>query len=256
MALQHNTRARMPPNADPEKTKKNVNYGGDMLDCLARYEDIMPEKIRANAVVAVELVMTASPDFNGDWGGYLSACNKWALETFGIDPSKKNILPAIHYAHHYDESTPHTHMLIVPLKDGRLNARHYIGGSRDRMAELQNDFYEKVGQQFELERGQSRAETRARHTPHTLAMAAAELEEKEKKIQDILKVPTAEALQAVSVFRELKTKTPDDFRNLANKIQEKKCDTWGEYRDKMQKELELKEKHQEKKQEIRRGRSR
>jgi len=216
MALQHNTRERIPVNSDPKKVGLNRALGGDTADCLRRFDSVMPDKVRKNAVLAVELVMTASPDFNGKWEDYLLECDKWALKTFGVDPKSSDLRPMIHAVHHYDEKTPHTHMIIVPVKDGKLNAKFFIGGSRDRMAELQNDFFETVGRPFKLERGLSRSETKARHTPHTLAGEAAELKEREKK----LSVREEKFNEAVGDFKKLFGVKPADVnelkKNLAN----------------------------------------
>jgi hypothetical protein len=161
MTLDHNNRERQPANADPEKKDRNWTFGGSTQEAITRFNERLPAKIRKNAVLAVELVMTASPDFSGDWSKYLNACDAWARGLFG----EKNL---IHVAHHRDEKTPHTHIVFMPLKDGKLNAKHFIGGSRDRMAELQQDFYEKVGKEFKLDRGKPREETRARHTQHNM----------------------------------------------------------------------------------------
>jgi len=173
MTLQHNNRERMPGNADPERTKNNQVFGGSTLEAMVRHNERMPEKIRSNAVLAVELVLTASPEFAGNWTNYLMACDNWARGVFGPD----NLL---HVAHHFDETTPHSHIIFTPLKDGKLNAKSFIGGSRDRMAELQEDFYQTVGKEFGLERGRPREETRARHTHHTLAGRSAALDERER----------------------------------------------------------------------------
>lgn len=228
MSLQHNTRERMPPNADPKWSGENYNYGGDTEDTMCRMDRVMPEKIRDNAVYAVEVVMTASPDFSGNWKEYLQACDKWAQGIFG----KENLM---HINHHFDESTPHTHILFTPIKDGKLNAKHFIGGHRDRMAELQNDFYEKVGKQFELERGQSREETKARHAHHTLAGKAAELDEKaaeldereikfsekEKRLQETLKAFGDKGIDIKKILaehREFMNMTSQDCLNMSKAI--------------------------------------
>jgi len=237
MALQHNTRERFPENADPNLTKKNQTYGGSTAESLCRFEEILPGKIRKNAVLAVELVMTASPDFgsspaHGNMGDYLTACDNWALKTFGIDLNKKDIRPAIHVAHHYDEKTPHTHILIVPMKDGKLNASHFIGGSRQRMAELQEDFYQTVGKRFGLDRGRSRKETRARHTHHRLA----DLDDREKKISEAenlikkaIKVTPSE-IQSLRTYKANWEKTtPAGLRVIAGDIERSGAATVGEY---------------------------
>jgi hypothetical protein len=234
----HNTRERTPPNADRARSGDNLTSGGSAADVMDRYSRMLPQKVRKNAVHAVEIVMTASPDFAGDWTAYEKDCRRWVAGVFG----EKNVL---HAACHRDESTPHVHMLVMPLKDGTLNAKHFIGGSRDRMTELQDDFYEKVGKPLDLERGRSRAETRARHTPHTLALKTAALDKREKQISAVLRCRPDEAAKAISVFRELKTLTPSNFRNLADRIQKEHCATWWEYHEKMQRQSDLQKKQQQ-----------
>jgi hypothetical protein len=236
-SLQHNTRERMPPNADSDRSAQNFNFGGTVLESMSRFEGKLPDKIRSNAVMAVELVMTASPDFNGDWKGYLKGCDEWAMSLFGAE----NL---IHIAHHFDESTPHTHLIFAPLKDGKLNANHFIGGSRDRMAELQEDFYEKVGKHFELERGHSKSETKSRHSHHTLAGKSAELDQREEKIQLREKVLSEFEKQFKELYgikpedvRELKTlvsnwdkASPAGLRVIAKNVEQSGAATVGEYR--------------------------
>jgi hypothetical protein len=231
-AARHNTREHQPLNADQTKTPQNWMSGGTTAEVMHRYSTLIPEKIRKNAVHAIEVVMTASPDFSGNWDGYLKACDQWARNLFG----DANVL---HVSHHHDETSPHSHILVIPVKNGRLNAKHFIGGSRDRMAELQNDFFQEVGRTFELERGQSRAETKARHTPHTLAVQAealakreTDIRRQEKNISDIHNRTAEDTARAISAFEELQTMTPEDFKALSEKIQQKKCLTFGEYRQK------------------------
>lgn len=167
-SAQHNTRERKPPNSDEARLGQNVMIGGTVEEIMKRYSGQLPASVRKNAVHAVEVVMTFSPghtfglEGSGSLIGYLNDCGQWVEGIFG----KENVL---HIAKHWDETTPHVHALVMPLKDGKLNAKAFIGGSRDRMAELQNDFFEKVGRKHGLERGQSREETKARHSHHTLA---------------------------------------------------------------------------------------
>jgi hypothetical protein len=174
-AAQHNTRERPPRNADTDRTDQNITDGRSATDIMDCYEFLRPEKIRKNAVHAIEVFMSASPEFSGDWDKYLLRCSNWVQKTFG----SKNIL-SIDW--HKDETTPHVHILVIPLKDGKLNARTFIGGKRDRMVELQDDFFAYCGVPFGLERGQSREETRARHNAHTLKFAAQELKAQKERL--------------------------------------------------------------------------
>ena len=230
-AAQHNTRERPPMNADPERSSQNETLGGSVAEVMERYETKLPVTVRKNAVHAVELVMTASPEFAGDWDKYLKACDGWAAKLFG----QENVL---HVAHHLDESTPHTQILVMPLKNGKLNAKSFIGGSRDRMTELQDDFFREVGQSLGLERGRPRVETKARHNPHTLALRSAELDKKEKQVENVLKVPPAEAAKAIDLYQRFRSATPKHFQEIVEEMLKKNCSTYGEFRDKRDKEQE------------------
>ena len=47
---------------------------------------------------------------------------------------------------------PHLAVYVVPLKDGKLNAKHFTGGKKV-LSQLQTDFAKDVGQRHGLERG-------------------------------------------------------------------------------------------------------
>jgi len=147
-SVKHALRTRETPNADPDRTPGNWSWPGDERAAMARYRDLLPAKVRSNAVRAVELMMTASPEAykTMDAESYLRACDDWARKTFGKD----NVVQIVH---HYDETTPHTSVLLVPIDPkGRLNARHYLGG-RDKLQALQDSFAAAVGKAYGLERG-------------------------------------------------------------------------------------------------------
>jgi hypothetical protein len=254
-AAQHNTRERQPLNADEARAEQN-QISGAVADVMRDYSYQLPEKVRKNAVHAVELVFTASPEFSGNWDAYLEDCGKWAVDLFG----EKNVL---HIARHNDEMTPHGHVLVMPLKDGKLNAKAFIGGSRDKMAELQDDFFQKVGKSYGLERGHSRAETKARHQPHTLAATAAKLDAREKELeQKSVKLDEREAKlkEAIAEFknamgmtpkeiRELKTRydnqTPAGLRQYASYIESKGFLTVGEYRRKVEEKKNIEQENKQ-----------
>jgi hypothetical protein len=201
-AAEHNSRWRIPPNADPEKLDQNwMSMRGTptqmVVETMSRYAERLPEKVRKNAVHAIEVVCTASPTFKGAWDSYLADADRWVKDLFGADS-------VLHIAHHMDETTPHTHILVMPLLDGRLNAKHYTGGVRTRMAELQTDFFEKVGKKHDLERGVSRAETKARHTPSSLAPLKEKYETFEHARRGVLGMwnpPPAKAFESAKAYR-------------------------------------------------------
>lgn len=106
-------------------------------------------KARSNSVLALDTIYTASPQFfqertNAENDKFFQDCLKFHNEHFG------HIISAVV---HYDETTPHLHIISVPLtKDGRLSARDVIG-NKAKMSKTQDAFFEQVGRGYGLERG-------------------------------------------------------------------------------------------------------
>lgn len=106
-------------------------------------------KTRSNSVVALDAIYTASGDFFKDKS--TEECNRYFQDCLQFHQKKfGHVISAIV---HYDETTPHMHILSVPLtQDGRLSAREIIG-NRTKMSQMQTAFYEQVGRDYGLERG-------------------------------------------------------------------------------------------------------
>ena len=106
-------------------------------------------KTRANSVLALDTLYTASQEFfqgktNEENDRFFRDCLKFHENHFG------HIISAVV---HYDETTPHLHVISVPLtKDGRLSARDVIG-NKSKMSKTQDSFFEQVGRGYGLERG-------------------------------------------------------------------------------------------------------
>ncbi|MDW3502834.1 plasmid recombination protein, partial [Escherichia coli] len=72
----------------------------------------------------VDLVLSASPEFFTDkkkTKEWEQATQQWAEDTFG----KENIIYSVV---HYDEKTPHFHIALVPIFEGKLRASHWFDG--------------------------------------------------------------------------------------------------------------------------------
>lgn len=156
--LKHNLRERMPPNADPEITKKNLVLKNGQKTAVELEREIissLPEKRRKDAVLAIEAVFTRSSDkeeFVKDYESrYHKDCIKWAEDTFG----KENIK---HIVVHLDEAVPHLHVIFTPVFDGRLRAKQVM--NKKNLRKLQDDFYAKVSSKYGLDRGEKRQRTR------------------------------------------------------------------------------------------------
>lgn len=106
-------------------------------------------KTRSNSVLALDTIYTASPSFfegktREQTEDFFRDCLQFHQRQFG------HIISAVI---HYDETTPHLHIISVPLtKDGRLSARDVIG-NKAKMSKTQDAFFEQVGRGYGLERG-------------------------------------------------------------------------------------------------------
>ena len=150
-ALQHCYRERETPNANAERTPENycsVSQSAD--EAMGKLRELLPEKRRKDAVLCVEYVMTASPEW---WDKatprqqieFFARSERWLEEKYGKDRVISSVV-------HRDEATPHLSAFVVPLtKDGRLSAKEFIGG-RAKMRNDQTTYAESV-KMLGLERG-------------------------------------------------------------------------------------------------------
>lgn len=157
----HNERERETPNADYNITPENKTLvGDDSLSYLEAWQDKTKDlKIRSNAVLALEVVLTYSPEAkiqqSQNFEAWQAKNIQFLKDTFGED----NILKA---KLHIDETTPHIHAVIVPIDDkGKLNARAFTGG-REKLRDMQTSYAEYM-QDFKLNRGIENS--RAEHIP-------------------------------------------------------------------------------------------
>lgn len=142
------------------KYNNKVTSGMDIFNVVLKessnwLQDINKEiqtagaKTRSNSVLALDTIYTASPEFfqgktNAENDKFFQDCLKFHESRFG------HIISAVI---HYDETTPHLHIISVPLtQDGRLSARDVIG-NKAKMSKTQDAFFEQVGRGYGLERG-------------------------------------------------------------------------------------------------------
>jgi len=155
----HNERTRPTPNADPARLGENVRLAGTgdwCADVQARLA--VAPTIRANAVIAIEHVMTASREWyaRGDeaeradrLAAWTERSMAWLRERYGAE----NVVAAIL---HKDEMTPHIQAVVVPIDErGRLNARGFVGGG-EKLSRMQ-DSYAAAVEELGLTRGVRRS---------------------------------------------------------------------------------------------------
>jgi hypothetical protein len=149
--MQHCYRERETHNADQERTPDNQHLVAKSTDeAMGKLRALLPEKRRKDAVLAVEYVMTASPEWFAQATpeqekALFQRSLQWLADKYGAD---RIITASIHR----DEATPHLSAFVVPLtKDRRLSAKEFIG-SRDKMRADQTSYAGRVAD-LGLERG-------------------------------------------------------------------------------------------------------
>ena len=160
-SMKHAFREQNTPNADPQRLAENTHLGAQTVaEGMQKFNARLPEKIRKNGVLAIEYLITASPEamqgkYRREQDSYFADALAWLKERHGAD----NVVYA---GIHRDETTPHMYAYVVPLDDrGKLNCRHFLGGAK-ALSDMQTDFAERVGKVHGLERGIEGS--KARHT--------------------------------------------------------------------------------------------
>jgi hypothetical protein len=150
-SMQHCYRERETHNADQERTPDNQHLVAKSTDeAMGKLRDLLPEKRRKDAVLAVEYVMTATPEWFAkatpeQEKALFQRSLQWLADKYGAD---RIITASIHR----DETTPHLSAFVVPLtQDKRLSAKEFIG-SRDKMRADQTTYAACVAN-LGLERG-------------------------------------------------------------------------------------------------------
>ena len=150
-SMQHCYRERETHNADQERTPDNQHLGAKSTDeAMGNLRALLPEKRRKDAVLAVEYVMTASPEWFAQATpeqekALFQRSLQWLADKYGAD---RIVTASIHR----DEATPHLSAFVVPLtQDTRLSAKEFIG-SREKMRADQSTYAACVAD-LGLERG-------------------------------------------------------------------------------------------------------
>jgi hypothetical protein len=170
----HVSRGRKTPNADLSLLEENqtlIHYDDQHLPLKEvvhkKIHSVEQQrKIRTDAVYAVEILLTASPEYfrpddpskYGDYqpdklADWTEASVKWLKTEYGDRIVRAEL--------HLDEATPHIHAYLVPTdENGQLNCKKIFGG-RAKMFAFQ-DSYAEATQHLGLERGVKNSQ--AEHT--------------------------------------------------------------------------------------------
>ncbi len=166
----HNSREMEVPNADKNKQDLNKQIFGSLSlqdDIEKRLEETGITKHKKDAVLGIEHMMTASPEFFADgnsqkWQKFENECMNWLSNQYGKD----NIVN-VHI--HKDEKTPHIHAIVTPIREkevkwknkagegfkiqNRLCAKDFLNG-KERLSRMQDSFAQHLAKSgLELKRG-------------------------------------------------------------------------------------------------------
>ena len=141
-SLSHNYRTRPTPNADPTRTADNSHSVSKSYLVMDGIKQRLPDKVRSNAVLCLEFLITASPEWSG-WQDQKQEADffKRSVEWLEKRHGKENVIAT---SIHRDETTPHLIAYVVPIdQKGKLNARSFLGG-RATLSKMQTEFHSKV----------------------------------------------------------------------------------------------------------------
>ena len=157
-SLAHNYRTIETPNADPNRILENIHTVPSPEAVKQAIQDRLPEKRRADAVLCIEYLITASPEWDG-WGNdkedeFFKRSGQWLIDKHGAE----NIAGM---SIHRDITTPQLVAYVVPIdQKGKLNCKDFLGG-RAKLSQMQTDFANQV-KDLGLTRGKEGS--KARHT--------------------------------------------------------------------------------------------
>lgn len=149
-AAMHNFReiaAEIGPYGSIDPTRINQNYtvrGPESSDAVAARRNSLLKnagikKLKSNAVEGLEVLFTWPHRDRECPPQYFEDCTQWAADHFQV--------PVLSSVVHLDESTPHCHVLLLPLVNGHMNGSALFGTGL-RLGMHLNAFYRIVGEKY------------------------------------------------------------------------------------------------------------
>lgn len=141
------------PDIDYSRTRENEELAPHQAykkEIEAR-TSVLKRKVRKDAVVLVEGLVTASPDwFKSHSAEEAEAYFRDAFEFVKTFFGEENV---VHFTIHRDETTPHVHFGVTPIKNGSLSWKKFFP-DKSALSKFQDAFYEQVSSKYGLSRGQ------------------------------------------------------------------------------------------------------
>ena len=203
----HNERTKETYASNPDIKTELSKHNFHPVAPDGKYRDISTRiirktgcRVRKDSVTAVEVLITASPEF------FEKKSRKEIREFFDYAvefmKSKQNPDTYISAVVHVDEKTPHMHLCFVPITaDGRLSAKEIIGNKK-RLTQWQDEFWSYMVKKYpDFERGESASLTGRTHIPPRLFKQAARLTRQKDKLMEL--ISEMNALNAKTKSKEI-----------------------------------------------------
>ena len=108
---------------------------------------------------------------HGADNSHLTRCKdieEWAKDVYRFVADKYGEENIVAFILHLDETNPHVHCTLLPIKDGKFAYKQIFAGKdkyefSQRMKQLHTDFFTEVNTKWGMSRGRSVSETGARH---------------------------------------------------------------------------------------------
>jgi hypothetical protein len=222
----HNQREReSKTNPDIDKDRSHLNYdlvNQEKIDYNKRVKEIIESqkigtrKTRKDAVLVNELLVTSDRAFfdrlkPNEQKRFFEESYKLFAERYG----EQNIAYA---TVHHDEKTPHLHLGVVPMKDGKLQGKHVF--NRNELRWIQDEFPKHLQKQgFDVQRGEKGSD---REHLTTQEFKAKTLKEKVHVLEQALNEKQAEKQAVEKSIKEIKgdlSALEGDLRDVSNHVQ-------------------------------------
>lgn len=180
------------------------SYSSDYDTAIQKYDNLLPAKIRKNAVVGLNFLVTTSQEFlsQEDEARYYEKARQFISKRFG---------DVVGWAIHRDEKSTHMQVVTIPLVNGKLNARALIGGDKHKMQSIQTDFWEEVGKPFGLGRGNENSPSHHKTVEQFHREKLSEIEQKQAELANHEKSLTERNNRLLT-----RSKSLDDKETLLN----------------------------------------
>jgi hypothetical protein len=107
-------------------------------DAMREHGIVTPRK---NATLGIEIVVSLPVGLSIDYMAYFRDSMAWARQHYRV--------PLLSAIIHNDESNPHLHLVLLPVRDGKLVGSELLG-NRATMKAMQLDFHEQVAKRHGL----------------------------------------------------------------------------------------------------------